>query len=225
MHSWSAFLPAVLLGAGAVLTTGAGRQHAAPLARPLADLPSVVDGASAHARELTADERRVAGVTDYSFRLFRRDTSNAFSVYVGYYESQSTGRTIHSPRNCLPGSGWQVVESGTAPIPVTGSPVEVNRYVIANGDDQAVVLYWYQGRGRVAHSEYRVKWDLLRDAATRGRTEEALVRVMVPIPPTRGFSESDWAERRREAEAQAVRVARELVPALDAALPGWDPSG
>jgi hypothetical protein len=66
-----------------------------------------------------------------------------------------------------------------------------------------------------------VKWDLLRDAATRGRTEESLVRVMVPIPPSRAFNETDWRDRQQEAEALASRVATELLPRVDAALPAW----
>jgi hypothetical protein len=73
----------------------------------------------------------------------------------------------------------------------------------------------------VAYSEYRVKWDLLRDAATRGRTEEALVRVMVPIPPSRGSTASEWQERVRRAEALATEAATELLPLVARALPAW----
>jgi EpsI family protein len=165
----------------------------------------------------------VAGVSDYVFRVFGPDSTPAFSVYVGYYESQATGRTIHSPRNCLPGAGWQTVESGKASVGVEGSavPVTVNRYLLANGPSQAIVYYWYQGRGRVAHSEYRVKWDLLRDAIARGRTEEALVRIVVPVKAAPGFTADAWRKQVGEAEAVARSVAQELVPRLARALPGW----
>ncbi len=214
-------MPAILLAAGTGLVQTAGRQERAPLPRPLRELPTTIAGATGIEREMTADEFRAAGVTDYLFRVFRRDSINAFSVYVGYYDSQATGRTIHSPRNCLPGSGWQVVESATRDVELRGAPARVNRYIIANGETQALVLYWYQGRGRVAHSEYGVKWELLRDAASRGRTEEALVRIVVPIAPSRGFSTTDWRERLGAAEATALQVAGEMLPMLDAALPKW----
>ena len=59
--------------------------------------------------------------------------------------------------------------------------VRVNQYLLQRGEDQALVLYWYQGRGRVEANEYRVKWDLLRDAALHRRSDEALVRIIVPI--------------------------------------------
>jgi EpsI family protein len=221
MREWNAFVPAMLFTVGAALTWGAGNQEAAPLARPLRELPAAIAGVPGVERPLTDIERKVAGVSDYMFRVFRRDSLNAFSVYVGYYESQATGKTIHSPRNCLPGAGWQVVESGTTGLSLDGRPVRVNQYVIANGPSQAVVLYWYQGRGRVAHSEYRVKWELLRDAAQRGRTEEALVRVMVPIAPSRTFDATDWRLRREAAERTAREVAEEMLPLMDRALPPW----
>lgn len=221
MRKFTPWVPAAVLAAGLALVLSAGRQEVAPLARPLAELPRTIAGTPSDERPLTAEEIKVAGVSDYLFRIFRRDSTSAFSVYVGYYESQATGKTIHSPRNCLPGAGWQVVESGTQELAMRGAPVTVNRYIIANGPLQAVVLYWYQGRGRVSHSEYGVKWELLRDAATRGRTEEALVRVMVPIAPSRGFSETDWRDRRLEAEALAATVAGEVLPLVDGALPPW----
>jgi len=223
MRDWRPFTPAALFAAGVALTLSAGRQEAAPLAKPLARLPATIAGTPGTERPLTAEEVRIAGVSDYVFRIFRRDSLNAFSVYAGYYASQATGKTIHSPRNCLPGAGWQVVESGTTSLPHDGRQAVVNRYVIANGPMQAVVLYWYQGRGRVSHSEYRVKWELLRDAATRGRTEEALVRVMVPIAPSRAFDATDWRRRREAAEALATTVAAEMLPLMDRALPPWGP--
>ncbi len=221
MRKWQQIAPLVVLLVGGALVASAGRQESAVLDRPLQELPREIAGVPGQERPLTADEIRVAGVSDYLFRIFRKDSLRAFSVYVGYYESQATGKTIHSPRNCLPGAGWQVVESGVKALGTEGRTVNVNSYVIANGPAQAVVLYWYQGRGRVAHSEYSVKWDLLRDAATRGRTEEALVRIMVPIPPSRGFNATDWASRRAEAEGLASEVAQEMLPLLNQALPGW----
>lgn len=214
-------IPSFLFGAGFLLTLSAQNQEAAQLERPLKSMPVTLAGVTGEEHIVTDEEARVAGFTDYVFRIYQPDSLKAFSVYVGYYDSQATGKTIHSPRNCLPGAGWQTVESGTVSLPMGGSQVTVNRYILANGPAQAIVLYWYQGRGRVAHSEYAVKWDLLRDAATRGRTEEALVRVMVPIPPSREFSETDWSDRQREADALAEEVATELLPRVDQALPPW----
>jgi EpsI family protein len=163
---------------------------------------------------------RVAGMTSHVYRVYGDGSRPEFSLYVGYYDNQTTGRTIHSPRNCLPGAGWQVIES----TPVVLGQVTVNRYVLANGDAQALVYYWYQGRGRVAWNEYAVKWDLLRDAARRGRTEEALVRIVVPLPAGSHAAGSSWRDRVDGADALARRVAVDIIPAVDRALPPWDRS-
>lgn len=221
MADWKRFGPSALFAFGWLLTLSAERQQAAVLAQPLNTMSNPLVGVTGEERVISDNEQQVAGFSDYVFRIFQVDSQNAFSVYIGYYDSQVTGKTIHSPRNCLPGAGWQTVESGRVAIPMNGKPVTVNRYILANGPSQALVLYWYQGRGRVAHSEYAVKWDLLRDAATRGRTEEALVRVMVPIPPSREFSATDWRDRQQQADELARRVATELLPRVDRALPPW----
>jgi EpsI family protein len=103
------------------------------------------------------------------------------SLYVGYYASQRQGDTIHSPQNCLPGAGWQPVEGGSAPLDVGGRRLTVNRYVIQKGLDRQVVLYWYQGRGRVIANEYANKFWLMLDAARLHRSDGALVRVVAPV--------------------------------------------
>jgi hypothetical protein len=92
-------------------------------------------------------------------------------LYVGYYQSQRTGATYHSPQNCLPGAGWQFVESTHVPISVGTSVVTINQVVIQKGLDKQVILYWYHDRGRVIASEYWAKAYLLWDAATRNRTD------------------------------------------------------
>jgi EpsI family protein len=127
---------------------------------------------------------------------------------VGYYDSQTQGKTIHSPKNCLPGSGWEALASSEVNIDTPAGPVRVNRYLLQNNEAQALVLYWYQGRGRVESNEYVVKWDLLRDAALRQRSDEALVRVVVPV--------TDGEERAFQVAAQAASL---LVPAVYGALP------
>ena len=224
MRDWRLYLPALVLAVGGLMVASAQRQVVVRLDRPLRELPIAFAGFSVENRAISENEQQVAGMSDYVYRIFdqRDDSTRAFSVYVGYYDSQVTGRTIHSPRNCLPGAGWQTVESGTRALQVAGKPVTVNRYVLANGTMQAMVYYWYQGRGRVAWNEYGVKWDLLRDAATRGRTEEALVRIMVPIAPARRFNATEWQERQARADSLAARVAEGLVPVVERALPAWN---
>ena len=209
MRDWQRWIPAGILSLGCVLLLSVGRQEAMPLRGELETLPIEMDGYQPSDEVISEEEQRIAGMSDYLLRLYRRDSSDAFSVYVGYYEQQTQGRTIHSPRNCLPGAGWEALSASRETVPLAGGgSVTVNRYMLANKGQRALVYYWYQGRGRVEASEYRVKWDLMRDAALSGRTEEALVRIVVPI--TDGIQDPD---------ALARRVAAKLVPAVSEKLP------
>ena len=208
-----AWLPAILLSAGAAASAGAGAQRSTPLRARLADVtPLEMQGLRGVDQTVSEQERRVAGMDEYLLRSYAGadSTSAGFTIYVGYYQHQARGHTIHSPKNCLPGAGWEALTSATAAVPIAGASVQVTKYLLQRNDERAVVLYWYQGRGRVENNEYVVKWDLLRDAALRRRSDEALVRVVVPI-----------ATGESEALAVATAVASQLIPAVDKALPTW----
>jgi len=216
-YLWTA---AILLWVGVFAATGVVPQRRLSLDAPLdAVVPNVLSGYVGAEVEISQEEQRAAGFTDYLFRSYtapraegaENDSASQpplFTVYVGYYDSQTRGKTIHSPKNCLPGSGWEALGSEVATVDTPGGSVGVNRYLLQNGNARALVLYWYQGRGRVQASEYMVKWDLLRDAALRHRSDEALVRIVVPVvgPEDNAFE-------------LARSVAEKLVPALDNALP------
>ena len=103
-------------------------------------------------------------------------------LYVGYYESQRTGSTYHSPKNCLPGAGWQFVKSEYVTVPFGNGPGQIiNRVLIQKGLDQQIILYWYQDRGRVIASEYWAKGYMIWDSITKNRTDGSLVRVSIPV--------------------------------------------
>ena len=206
--------PAVLLISGTLLSKGVRPQMSAELLQPLSTAVPVSIGADrATDRKMSDAERAVVAPTDYVFRTYgdrveRNTASYKYSVYVGYHARQTRGQTIHSPRNCLPGSGWEALENSTAVIDTNRGNVTVNKYLVHRKGQSALVVYWYQGRGRIESNEYRVKWNLLRDAALRRRSEEALVRVMVPV---QGSEE--------EAFKVAATVAAQLVGAVNKALP------
>ena len=62
----------------------------------------------------------------------------AAHLFVAYFRSQRTGQTPHSPKNCLPGSGWIPSVSDVIHIDIPGrQPIEANRYVVAKGDQKS----------------------------------------------------------------------------------------
>ena len=218
MDNVTRYLPAVVLAAGCALVFGVREQLRMDPRAPMSTIRVEAPGYKAQDVVVPEEEQKVAGMSDYVMRGFQRDSLDpGFSVYVGYYDYQVQGKSIHSPKNCLPGAGWEQVDASVRMVDVGGQPVPVNRYLLANKGAQALVYYWYQGRGRVESNEYRVKWNLMRDAAAYGRTEEALVRLVVPVD---GRAAHEVVQARyRSADSLATALTRQLVPRVTAVLP------
>jgi EpsI family protein len=177
-------LPILILLGGCALLATVREQRVVRLTAPLAALPTQLVGALGVDQEIGPEERRAAGTSEYLLRTFASDSTGAFSVYVGYYDSQRRGRTIHSPKNCLPGSGWTALMAGVDTVESAAGPTMVNRYIVTNGESRALVYYWYQGRGRVVANEFANKGWLMLDAARLHRTDGGLVRLMTPVTTT-----------------------------------------
>jgi EpsI family protein len=201
------FIPAGILFVGVLLISGMRKQYDMKPLEHMTAIPTTFAGVTGSDTTIDAEEQRIAGMSDFVLRTFRGDSATntkPFSIYVGYYDKQVQGKTIHSPKNCLPGAGWEIVQNGRVALDSDTKPI-VNRVLLTNQGHRALVYYWYQGRGRIASNEYRVKWDLLRDAAMYGRTEEALVRIVLPLPPLPSTS-VDAAVTAADSLAQTIAV-------------------
>ena len=184
-------LVALIAGAG-VYASGASREEVDVPRTPLSELPMTIgEWQGRDAAPFEDDIVAALGVDDYINRYYTRDGHPSVAIYVGYYASQRQGDTIHSPQNCLPGAGWRPVLSEHVTIDAGGSLIPVNRYLIQKGIETQAVIYWYQGRGRVVANEYANKLWLMFDAATLGRTNGSLVRMITPVVggPASAFDE------------------------------------
>lgn len=157
--------------------------EATPPARPLNEFPTVIgDYRTVAEIPLDQDTLNILKVTDYLNRVYVSPTQGELGLYLGYFRTQRTGAAIHSPKNCLPGAGWQPTVSEIYELSLNdGRKVPVNLYVIRKGLDQQIVLYWYQSHGRVVASEYWGKFYMVYDALRLNRTDAALVRITVPV--------------------------------------------
>ncbi len=202
-------ITAVTLVGGIVLFHSVSHGEPVPLRKGFEQLPMSLDGWQGRENPLEKRIVTALGVSDYVNRVYTRSEAQPVDLYIAYYQSQRTGESIHSPKNCLPGAGWEPVRAGRLTIPVsTGPAISVNEYLIEKGPTQYLVLYWYQAHGRVIASEYSGKAWLVFDAITRNRTDEALVRVLTP---TKGDAS--------QARARAVQFAQALYPRLDSFIP------
>jgi EpsI family protein len=190
-----ALFTAGLLGAAFLLLHGVSHGEKRSPRRQLSELPSRLGSWMGQDSRIEPRILKALGVDDYLSRVYSDGQGHSLGIYVGYYASQRTGDTIHSPKNCLPGAGWEPVRSGLLTVEVPGQGrIVVNEYVIEKGLERQLVLYWYQGRGRVVASEYWGKIWLVTDAITRNRTDGALVRIISPMG---------------DGETQALALARE----------------
>ena len=185
------------------------RRETVPMARPLDQFPSQL-GAWSLVQEAEVDREtmEVLRADDVLSRTYADPAQGrAASLFVAYFKSQRTGQAPHSPKNCLPGSGWTPSESDVLAIPVVGrhQPILVNRYVVSKGEEKSVVLYWYQSRDRVIASEYRAKFYLVADAIRYNRTDTALVRVVVPVAGNETATATTTAEEFVQAFFMALR--------------------
>jgi len=196
----------------------AQRTERVPPHQPLNAFPMALDTwRGQNEAPLTDKELAILGADDYLVRSYFAQ-KKAVGLYIGYWESQKRGDTVHSPLNCLPGSGWEPLSRRFMQIAVKGadnSPrdIEVNRYVIQKGLDRQLVLYWYQSHDRVVASEYWGKFYLVADAVRLSRSDTAIVRVISPI-----------ADATTEAEQAAERVGVEFVQRIFPTLANHVPS-
>jgi EpsI family protein len=135
-----------------------------------------------------------------------KNGTDELGLFIAYYAQQKAGESMHSPKHCLPGSGWEIWDYAATAIPTVGTPTTVNRYSIANSGQRMVVLYWYQSRNRIITSEYAGKLYLLKDGIVDGRTSGSLVRITVPDTP--------------DAIKAAEKFASQLIPLLNNCLGG-----
>ena len=129
------------------------------------------------------DVKDVLRADDYITREYAASPGKVASLFVAFFKSQRAGQTPHSPKNCLPGSGWVWTLADTVPVTVPGraAPIEINRYLVSKGESSSLVLYWYQSRDRVVASEYKAAAFVAWDAIRFNRTDTSLVRVVVPV--------------------------------------------
>ena len=104
-------------------------------------------------------------------------------LFIAFYARQRAGDSMHSPKHCLPGAGWEIWDYGSTEIPVNKASFKINKYSISHEGKRMLVLYWYQSKGRIIASEYLGKVLLARDAMLKNSTAGSIVRITVPDRP------------------------------------------
>ncbi len=195
MKPWPFVVASLILVATIGLIQSLSHGELIPAKKPFSNFPMILTDRW-EGQELPLEEKVLDNlkVSDYLMRIYTPSAPSApqtpplgpISLYIGYYESQRTGATYHSPKNCLPGAGWNFADTSMASVPMTkdGPLIRINKVLIQKGVEQQLVLYWYHDRGRVIASEYWAKGYMIWDSMTKNRTDGSLVRIIVPVSNT-----------------------------------------
>jgi EpsI family protein len=189
-----------------------------PPSKPLTELPETIGSLKAVDYPLDEETLAVLGKGFFLNRIYSPTTpassvSSAVPVglFIGYFPTQRTGQSIHSPQHCLPGAGWVFEQSGVTSLNGgEGKEIQVGEYIISNGTIKQEVLYWYRSHGRSIANDYTAKLYTLADSIRYSRTDAALVRVITQVDPR---------ETRLQAHNRAVAFAEQLDPLLPAFIP------
>jgi EpsI family protein len=188
-----------------------------PATPPLSLLPQTIGTRTAQDYPLDSETLEVLGDGRFLNRVYSsvgpvgQPAEAPVSLFIGYFPTQRSGQSIHSPQNCLPGAGWAFLSSQVINLPTAdGRPYPVGEYLIGNAGQKQVVLYWYLAHGRSVASDYLAKAYMMLDAVRWNRTDGALVRIVTPV----GQNES-----LESAQQRAVQFAGQVTPLLPRFIP------
>jgi EpsI family protein len=217
MKSPRFWLVMLLLAAAAFVLQTRGDTDYVPASQPLSQMPEQLDGLTSQDIPLTDDTLAVLGKGDFLNRVYVSPQTSInshaipISLFIGYFPSQRTGQTMHSPQNCLPGAGWTFDSQKYSSLQdINGKNYKVGEYVISNGEIKQFVIYWYQAHGRSIPNEYKAKLYMIADAIRMNRTDGALVRVITQVLP------SESLESARE---RAIQFTQQMAPNLPRFIP------
>jgi EpsI family protein len=181
---YSRMMTVVLILQGIVFYAVALRAENTPPASPLATLPDITGWLMVQdfkTDQATLDVLKADDTLNRVYLTPARTTS--VYLFVAFFKTQRYGQAPHSPKNCLPGNGFEPIESGpiTVAVPSRAEPVKINRYLTARGDEKSVTLYWYQSHNRVIAGEFTAKFWLIADSIRFHRSDTSLVKIVVPV--------------------------------------------
>jgi EpsI family protein len=188
------------------------RDNATGLSRPLSTLPAQMGAWHSLSEDVPSlPIRKLLRTDDLLARTYEVLPGTQVQLFIAYYKTQRAGERMHSPRNCLPGSGWEPISISLISVDVGGGKIEpLNRYLVSKEDRRLLVVYWYQEHNRWLADEYRSKLYLTWDSIRKGSRDGALVRVSMPIRP--GMDEE-------EATRTILQFIRSAAPEITRILP------
>jgi len=182
---------------------------AVPVKQPFSTFPVQVSSWRMTSQtEFSADVLGVLKPSDYIYRQYKNDAGATASLYIGYHGGGKDSGGIHSPKHCLPGSGWFEVSTKRQSLDVAGTKLNLVQAVYQKGDSRELFIYWFQVRDTTMNEEYSLKMSEIINSLLYQRRDSAFIRISVPF-------END----RQAALTTGEGFVRDFVPVIRGFLP------
>ncbi|WP_246545403.1 exosortase A [Pelotalea chapellei] len=180
-----------------------------PTNRPFSQFPEQIGSWQMSAQQqFDSGTLKVLKATDYFSRQYKGATGSDVSLYVGFHDGGPESGGIHSPRHCLPGSGWHEVYTRSGTLDTPSGVVDIVRAVYQKGETKEMFLYWFQMMDDTITDEYSLKLTEIKNSILYRRKDQAFIRFSVSV-------EQD--EPRATANLEAF--VRDVMPVLREFLP------
>jgi EpsI family protein len=205
---WRFYLLFILLGLAA-LYVYTRSEAAVPVNKSL-DLFPQKAGDWTMTGQARFDERVLAVLlpTDYLSRSYADSQGNRLSLYIGFHDGGPDSGPIHSPKQCLPGSGWNHLKAEIRDVTVNGKTVPYVSAIYQKDTEKQLFLYWFQVRDQILTNEYALKLAMVKNSVLSNRRDSAFIRLSVMV--------TDDEKKAIEVGEQFIR---DFFPAIREALP------
>jgi len=203
-----------LLLVACIFLTAAGFIHlkegaAIPQARSFADFPLDYKGWRSNGDQyFDANVMALLRPSAYLSRTYVNPEYGVVQLYIGYHDGGPRSGPIHSPRHCLPGSGWEEYARKDLLIDADGAPLEATGAVYGKDNQKLYMLYWYQLQEKHYRSEYSFKAASVLNALIRNRSDQSFIRIVVPV-----------ASSAIDSGVVAERFTQDFFPLINSFLP------
>lgn len=182
---------------------------AVPVVNPLAKFPAACQEWRMTSQVRFSNEiLSVLKPTDYLSREYESLGGRRIRLYIGYHDGGKKSGEIHSPKNCLPGNGWQQVSTEQMHLSEQLGNINLVKAVYQKGESRELFLYWFQMQQKTFSNEYSLKLAGISNSIIHGRKDTSFIRVSVPF-------EVD----EKEATEAGINFIRDMYPLMRDFIP------
>ncbi len=205
---WRFYLLFILLGLAAFYVY-TRTEADIPINKPLDQFPARA-GDWTMTGQARFDERVLAVLlpTDYLSRSYADSAGDRLSLYIGFHNGGPDSGPIHSPKQCLPGSGWNRLAEEVRHVTLDGEDIPYVSAIYQKDSEKQLFLYWFQVRDQILTNEYALKLAMIKNSVLSNRRDSAFIRLSLMA-----------TDNEKKATEIGEQFIRDFYPAIREALP------